>query len=441
VLRDGEKPDGSFRRIHQCRRFCGGAEGRRSVLRLDTIADPIHDCDKRSAELEVWMLPSPEPACLVIADISGYTDYLAGVELDHAQDILADLIDRVVKALRPRFKLAKLEGDAAFAYALTDKVDGSLLQDTIESAYFAFRRRVRDIRQASSCECDACRRIPTLDLKFVVHHGLVARQRMAGRDELVGRDVILIHRLLKNSASAKVGGHAYALYTDQCIKAMGVDAVAQGFAAHTEKVDVIGEVTVWVKDLEAKWRRTEEAKRVLVKPEEATGVIAYEVSAPPALIWELMTYPGRRKIWTHADDILESSPKGRRGSGTVNHCMHGKDAIVEEVLDWRPHDYLTSRFQMPMPGAPKFLMSDVLTPLPDGRTRVEIRIAPDEPKQKAAFDQIYPMMEPTLKENGQELLRLIEEEVSKHAGSDEPAEPALPVSAGRFASAPVVAGA
>ena len=30
------------------------------------------------------MLPSPEPPCLVIADISGYTDYLAGVELDHA---------------------------------------------------------------------------------------------------------------------------------------------------------------------------------------------------------------------------------------------------------------------------------------------------------------------------------------------------------------------
>ena len=33
-----------------------------------------------------------EPACLVIADISGYTGYLSGVEIDHAQDILADLI-------------------------------------------------------------------------------------------------------------------------------------------------------------------------------------------------------------------------------------------------------------------------------------------------------------------------------------------------------------
>ncbi len=31
------------------------------------------------------MLKETESACLVIADISGYTSYLAGVELDHAR--------------------------------------------------------------------------------------------------------------------------------------------------------------------------------------------------------------------------------------------------------------------------------------------------------------------------------------------------------------------
>ena len=59
------------------------------------------------------MLSAPQPMCFLIADISGYTSYLAGVELDHAQDILADLIGTVVTALRPNFRLAKLEGDAA----------------------------------------------------------------------------------------------------------------------------------------------------------------------------------------------------------------------------------------------------------------------------------------------------------------------------------------
>jgi len=69
------------------------------------------------------MRNAPEPACLVIADISGYTSYLAGVELDHAQDILADLMDTVVTAFRPTFRLAKLEGDAAFVYAIAPTVD------------------------------------------------------------------------------------------------------------------------------------------------------------------------------------------------------------------------------------------------------------------------------------------------------------------------------
>ena len=79
------------------------------------------------------MLPKPESAYFVIADISGYTSFLAGVELDHAQDIIADLMDTVVKGLRPPFRLAKFEGDAAFVYATTAKVDGSMLQDTIDS--------------------------------------------------------------------------------------------------------------------------------------------------------------------------------------------------------------------------------------------------------------------------------------------------------------------
>jgi hypothetical protein len=125
------------------------------------------------------MIAPPERTCLVIADISGYTSYLAGVELDHAQDILADLMGVVVGSLRPRFKLAKLEGDAAFVYMPTETIDGSALLDVIEGTYFAFRRRLRDIGRASECDCNACMRIPQLDLKFVAHHGIVVRQRMA----------------------------------------------------------------------------------------------------------------------------------------------------------------------------------------------------------------------------------------------------------------------
>jgi hypothetical protein len=47
-----------------------------------------------------------ERGCLVLADISGYTKYLAGVELDHSHDILADLLGVVVGHLTSRLVLA-----------------------------------------------------------------------------------------------------------------------------------------------------------------------------------------------------------------------------------------------------------------------------------------------------------------------------------------------
>ena len=37
---------------------------------------------------------------------------------------------------------------------------------------------------------------------------------------------------------------------------------------------------------------------------------------------------------------------GRRGVGTVNHCMHGPDVIVEHVADWRPFSYITLRYEL-----------------------------------------------------------------------------------------------
>jgi hypothetical protein len=132
------------------------------------------------------MLAKAEAAYFAIADISGYTGFLAAVELEHAQDIVADFMDTVVKGLRPPYRLAKFEGDAAFVYAMGEKVDGSLLQDAIEGAYFKFRRRQRDLRQASTCECRACAAMGDLDFKFVVHHGEMVKQKMGGKKSWPG---------------------------------------------------------------------------------------------------------------------------------------------------------------------------------------------------------------------------------------------------------------
>jgi hypothetical protein len=237
------------------------------------------------------MLPKAETACFAIADISGYTHFVSGVELDHAQDIIADIMDTLVRALRPPFRLAKFEGDAAFVYALADKVDGSLMQDSIEQAYFAFRKRLRSIKQANSCECQACSRMQSLDVKFVVHHGEFIRQKMSGREELAGRDVILAHRLLKNDVGKTFGPHAYALYSDACVQAMGIDPAAQGLVEHVEAIEHIGETKCWVCDLEQAWTREVETKRTMVQRADALMIMERDFAAPRQVVWDR----GRRR--------------------------------------------------------------------------------------------------------------------------------------------------
>ena len=380
------------------------------------------------------MLPKTESACFVIADISGYTSFLAGVELDHAQDIIADVMDTVVRGLRPPFRLAKFEGDAAFVYAVTDKIDGSLLQDSVEACYFAFRKRLRNIKQSTTCECSACSKMQGLDLKFVSHHGEFIKHRMAGREELAGRDVIVIHRLLKNAVNERFGGHAYALYSDAAVQAMNIDPLAQGLAEHQESIDIIGEVKCWVRDLEEVWAQENDRQRNEVTHDKAISVIEFDIAAPRPTVWEYFTQPGLRPKWRGADGVRETSESGRRGVGTTNHCMHGAHTIIEEVVDWRPVDYLTLTTLLPMPGAPKVLMTYAFSEIAGDGTHIEIRVAKPKPKDKAFLEHVVPEFQKTITSEVATLRLMLEGQKGAPALVE---EPALPVSAERFLTQPV----
>jgi uncharacterized protein YndB with AHSA1/START domain len=379
------------------------------------------------------MLAKAETACFAIADISGYTHFMSGVELDHAQDIIADIMDTLVRALRPPFRLAKFEGDAAFVYALADKVDGALVQDSIEQAYFAFRKRLRSIKQASSCECQACSRMQSLDVKFVVHHGEFIRQKMSGREELAGRDVILVHRLLKNDVGKTSGPHAYALYSDACVQAMGIDPAAQGLLEHAEAIEHIGETKCWVSDLEKAWTRETETARSLVQRADALMIMERDFAAPRQAVWDLVTSPQHHARWHRSDGVVENNAQGRRGAGTQNHCQHGKDAVIEDIVDWRPFDYVTLTALLPIPGAPKILFTYTFEERGDGGTHFEFRVAKPKPKDLPFYERVRPTVEADFTA-GFDILRTMVAE--RRAGSTAEDEPPLPVSRERFLTQP-----
>lgn len=139
-------------------------------------------------------------ALLVIADIGGYTRFMKvhRINLAHAQHIVARLLEAVIDGAGRKLKLAKLEGDAAFFYAEMP-VAPEDQKRALVSIRNAFLRRRDELAINRLCTCDGCTQAGELKLKFVAHLGEVAFQKVKRWTELAGVDVILVHRLLKNS--------------------------------------------------------------------------------------------------------------------------------------------------------------------------------------------------------------------------------------------------
>ncbi len=144
---------------------------------------------------------------LVIADIGGYTRFIKfhKTALLHAQEIVSQLLETIIDRASFPLTLNKLEGDAALLYAEMGDAETAAARDVAEqvTAFFsAFHAKSKELSGSrANCPCDACQHILDLRLKAVLHHGVVAIRKIRQFEELTGEDVILVHRLLKNSVS------------------------------------------------------------------------------------------------------------------------------------------------------------------------------------------------------------------------------------------------
>lgn len=298
------------------------------------------------------MAAVPETGFLLVADLTGYTAYLAGSEIEHAPTIAGDLLETIVGRLEPPFRLAKFEGDAAFLFVEDGRAEPGLLLDAIEASYLAFRRRLRSIEQATACDCAACRTAPRLDLKFFLHHGQYVRTRIAGRDELAGSSIIAVHRLLKGATAA--GAHdadgrasGFVVYTDAAVAATGLDPKVAGLTAGHEDIEHLGEIATFVQDLEARWQREAATRALALDNADLLLDVALTVGADAPSVWSHLTSPALRAGWEGAIVLDEAPAGGRIGVGTTLQCVTGRLASIEEIVDWQPFEHVGYRIIVP----------------------------------------------------------------------------------------------
>ncbi len=153
----------------------------------------------------------PEAVLLILADISGYTRFMTSnaKSLAHSQVIITELVWTIIEVAELPLKVAKLEGDAVFLYGR--KNDPAIpwtearrrISERLPMFFDVFLQRVEELRGSTTCTCGACANLERLRLKFIVHSGEALFYHVAGFLELAGPDVILAHRLLKNSVPLK----------------------------------------------------------------------------------------------------------------------------------------------------------------------------------------------------------------------------------------------
>jgi len=190
---------------------------------------------------------SMQPVLLLLADVGGYTRFMLEHRKaqEHGQIIIATLLDAILSQARAPVEVSRLEGDAVFMFAR----DGDGAREEIAralperiGAFFGEFEAARDVLAGTAiCRCSACANVGSLELKVIVHAGEAVLSSHAGRTDLHGVDVILAHRLLKNTVPVD----EYLLLTDAALEAVPL-ADPAALERRVETYPDIGEVETWV---------------------------------------------------------------------------------------------------------------------------------------------------------------------------------------------------
>ncbi len=306
----------------------------------------------------------------IITDISGYTEYLTGSELDHADEILQSLFDAQLKAVKHPFIISGFRGDAIFMYVPeTNFVQSQSFLEALENFYIVFADTLRQMQYNTTCTCRACKNMSMLDLKMCIHYGEYLIQKLGDREELLGADVIVPHRMLKNQVIEKTNIKSYALFSDVAAQKLNLLEYCEKVVPHSETYDHLGEVPMCVHDLQPVWEAYKAKNRRFVDAQEAWVKCEVEIPLPAALIWEYLTKPDLEAGFLRYDYGERTDALGGRvQEGSGFHCAHGDLHVYSKILDWKPFEYYT--MQQSALGI-SYISTRRLTPLENG-TRLGI---------------------------------------------------------------------
>ena len=135
---------------------------------------------------------------IFIPDISGFSRFVNETAIQHSKHIISELLELIIEADELGLTVSEIEGDAVLFYKQEIPKLIKVL-DQAEKMFIRFHNHLNRYENNRICRCGACETASKLSLKFVVHQGPVELIKIRDHVKLHGADVILVHRLLKNS--------------------------------------------------------------------------------------------------------------------------------------------------------------------------------------------------------------------------------------------------
>lgn len=149
------------------------------------------------------------PALIYIPDINGFTAYISKTDIRVAKRVIPALLDTIIEQNELGLKLVEIQGDAILFYRIGEPPSPSEMVAQSKKIFSAFTEKLEEL--SLSLPDDAISLPARLGIKIVSHYGKIAITKIRGNTRLIGEDVIIAHRLLKNSVRAD----EYLLMTEQ----------------------------------------------------------------------------------------------------------------------------------------------------------------------------------------------------------------------------------
>ena len=253
------------------------------------------------------------PSLLFIPDISGFTKFITETELIHSQHIISELISVIINQNILDLKISEIEGDAVLFYRNGEPPTFKELLEQTKKMFVAFHSYLNSIENNNVCQCGACTTASNLTLKFISHYGQLEEYTVDKFNKIIGSDVILVHRLLKNS----IPSHEYILLTENYLNSQPVeireDVEWIKLQNNVEEIKNFGKVkSKYISLTELKNSIPPPSKSEILKLKRKVGKLSIDINSDLLTVHSILSNVETKKHWVKGLKRIENPNKINR---------------------------------------------------------------------------------------------------------------------------------